>query len=906
MALMSICVNEVIHEDFQLSFVYGLYPHTARLRSWKSKKAMKQSTPSLKNELVGVACALTFATSVLAQGTVDINNHLVGALVTQVYWMNPMAVGSVQSGNGPNDTPAGTTDWNIFTPLSGTGFTAQVWAANGFDQPQSALQPAFPTTTFHTGPGAGFVSPTMATLTGVPPGGSATATLRVWDNQCGTITNWDQAQSHGVACGQSPLFNLCCVGGGIIPPPDLVGLQSFNLGGCLSPYFSAWSTQPIDQVVLQGETVTFVAQAGGCPTPSYQWFHDGVPVTSNSLCTCYTYQITNVQPSDAGNYWAVAYGLSVDHSATNSTSAVATLTVHTLPTITAQPRTQADKLGTSADFWVLADGVPPLTYQWFFNASPIPNAISNHLYFPILQSSQSGTYQVVVTGPFGSVTSAPALLYVLPNRPTIVASPPSWTVEPGSTVDFSVVANGTPPLGYQWFFNATNAIPGAANALLELTNVQFSQVGSYRVVVTGPYGSVTSAPAMLTVVARPPTIVFSPNSLTVDLGWTAYFSVVANGTPPLNYQWFFNSTNVMPAGVNAELFLPNVQFSQAGNYQVVVTSPYGSITSAPALLTVSAHPPTIAISPRSQTVGLASNVEFYVVANGTPPFGYQWFFNVTNAIPSTVGEMLELTNVQFSQAGSYTVLVTNAFGSAVSTPAMLTVEAPALPVLKTKPVTQTTEIGSAAAFQVRAEGYPPVSYYWLFNETNVVTSASEDDALLLTDVQPIQAGAYAAVVTNILGAVTSAPALLNVIPPVPRRMVPAVAMSGQPGSLLNLDFTDALNTPADWRLLESVYLTNAPLWYVDLSTPLPPQTFYRAWQSTAASEPPTLNIYMIPAFSLTGQTGNSIRVDYINKFGPIDAWVTLATVSLTNSTQLFLDTSMVGQPPRLYRVIQMP
>jgi hypothetical protein len=49
-----------------------------------------------------------------------------------------------------------------------------------------------------------------------------------------------------------------------------------------------------------------------------------------------------------------------------------------------------------------------------------------------------------------------------------------------------------------------------------------------------------------------------------------------------------------------------------------------------------------------------------------------------------------------------------------------------------------------------------------------------------------------------------------------------------------------------------------------------------------------------------------VRVDCINQFGPNDAWVTLATVSLTNTSQLYFDISAPGQPPRLYRLVPSP
>jgi hypothetical protein len=57
---------------------------------------------------------------------------------------------------------------------------------------------------------------------------------------------------------------------------------------------------------------------------------------------------------------------------------------------------------------------------------------------------------------------------------------------------------------------------------------------------------------------------------------------------------------------------------------------------------------------------------------------------------------------------------------------------------------------------------------------------------------------------------------------------------------------------------------------------------------------------------LTGNIGASWRVDCINQLGPIDAWVTLDTVTLTNTSQLYFDVSAVKQPQRLYRLLPGP
>lgn len=83
--------------------------------------------------------------------------------------------------------------------------------------------------------------------------------------------------------------------------------------------------------------------------------------------------------------------------------------------------------------------------------------------------------------------------------PTIVTPPADQRVSPGGTATFTVVAQGTGALSYQWFFQATNMLPGAVEATLSLRKVQESEAGEYFVVVSNNAGSVTSTVARLTV-----------------------------------------------------------------------------------------------------------------------------------------------------------------------------------------------------------------------------------------------------------------------------------------------------------------------------------------------------------------------------------------------------------------------
>jgi hypothetical protein len=142
-----------------------------------------------------------------------------------------------------------------------------------------------------------------------------------------------------------------------------------------------------------------------------------------------------------------------------------------------------------------------------------------------------------------------------PVAPSINTQPASQTVQVGDTVNFSVSASGTPPLTYQWYFNATNALLGATNANLTLPNVQLYEAGTYSVIVTNNTGSATSSVAQLTVnaVLPPPLPIYDP------LNYAAGTPLAAQG------QWVLNggASSTIEAG---NLALPGLALPSGNRY----------------------------------------------------------------------------------------------------------------------------------------------------------------------------------------------------------------------------------------------------------------------------------------------------------------------------------------------------
>lgn len=294
----------------------------------------------------------------------------------------------------------------------------------------------------------------------------------------------------------------------------------------------------------------------------------------------------------------------------------------------------------------------------------------------------------------------------------------------------------------------------------------------------------------------------------------------------------------------------------------------------------------------------------------TGDFGYGTIFMVrTNGSGYAVLRKFTGADGYWPAAGllldGTTLYGTTCSGGLSSNGVVFALTLPSPPTILIPPATQTAEVGTTRELSVKALGSQPLAYKWSLNGT-IVPSAT-NSVLQLKSVQPSDEGAYTVLITNASGAVTSPPATLAVIHALQRRLVPALSLVGETGVSFHLENRNALDTTGNWLPLDTVTLTNPPQWYFDLTLPLPSQRFYRVWQTGSPVLPPSLDLPgIVPAITLTGNVGDFLRLDYINQVGPIDAWVTLATVTLTNSSQLYFDTSVIDQPPRLYRIVPLP
>jgi hypothetical protein len=236
-----------------------------------------------------------------------------------------------------------------------------------------------------------------------------------------------------------------------------------------------------------------------------------------------------------------------------------------------------------------------------------------------------------------------------------------------------VAASGSPAPTYQWRKGGAN-LAGRTSATLSLTAVVAGDAGSYDCVATNSAGTATSMAATLTVNAAntAPAFTTQPTSQSAAAGGSATFTVTASGSPTPALQWRKGGVN-LAGRTAATLVLTSVGSGDAGSYDCVATNVAGTVTSTAATLTVAAAaPPSISRQPAPMNSLPGSGAFFYVQASGSG-ISYQWRKNGT-AIAGATQVSLALANVQASDAGAYSVLITDSTGAQVaSTAASLTV-----------------------------------------------------------------------------------------------------------------------------------------------------------------------------------------------------------------------------------------
>jgi hypothetical protein len=411
--------------------------------------------------------------------------------------------------------------------------------------------------------------------------------------------------------------------------------------------------QPHSVSAAAGTSVSFSVQAAGSPVLAYQWSFEGINIAG---ATNSSYSISNVQQSHGG-----AYAVAVQNSVGVVSSSPANLRVlPAVPTVLTNPLSQNVPAGSDVQLSIAASGTAPITYQWWFNGSPLPASVGTPLLLTNVQTSHSGYYSVFLSNSVGQIFSEPASLTVSPSSPWFLSQPTGKSGVVGNVITLNAEARGSLPLFYQWRKDGLT-LPAGANSSLVLSNVTIEQSGLYDLVVYNGGGSITSVTAIVTITGAPPAFVQQPSNTTVNQGATLNLNSLASGTDPMSYQWWFNKLPI-PNQTARSLTITNVAATVGGDYFVVASNSFGRATSVTASVTVQTGPQFTAVL-SNQLFRAGQHVTIAVQAQGAAPLTYFWSYN---GLPyrSGTNSALILAKVQPAQAGVYGVVASNSVGTA--------------------------------------------------------------------------------------------------------------------------------------------------------------------------------------------------------------------------------------------------
>jgi hypothetical protein len=354
---------------------------------------------------------------------------------------------------------------------------------------------------------------------------------------------------------------------------------------------------------------------------TFNWSTSSV-MTGNRVVSTEFEVATNV-PAGVYSLVAVANGISSDP---------VTFFLGSLA-ITAQPQNKTVLEGQSASFTVGAAGDVPIAYQWQKEGTDVFGATSSTYSIVAAQASDAGGYSAVVTNATGAITSSVATLVVIPTVPLPFALN-------NSSVVWTNIAGGV------WYGQTNISHDGVASAQTFL--ITNGQQAVLRTTVTGP--GTLSFWCKVSSQADSDLLSFSVNGtnqlvLSGEVDWEQHSFYLPAGL--LSLSWSYTKDASGSAGQDAA-WLDEVSYVLGG------TAPF------------------VSTQPADQTSFGGTPVTFTVGANGTPALGYQWRFN-QNAIAGATGSSLSIAAPVSAQNGAYSVSITNAYGSIVSSNGLLAV-----------------------------------------------------------------------------------------------------------------------------------------------------------------------------------------------------------------------------------------
>jgi hypothetical protein len=515
--------------------------------------------------------------------------------------------------------------------------------------------------------------------------------------------------------------------------------QAFGIVNSTSPTALVITSQPSSQTVAPGGKASFSVAATGYPTPTPTWYFDEAPYPSG---TNFVLTVTNVAATNAGSYFVV-----LTNTSSTVTSAVVTLTVSTNIV-----STNFTFLATSASGGIAADSILSLS------TNPVSETVlaaldtslsclsfnTNHVLYganDVLYRIDTNSWATTAIGPILTTNDEPLTLSGMAFSPQDIlygiAAQALYTINTNSAV--AALVNSYQD---QEFYDIS-AIAFGPDGVLYGGEFDLYTIDPTSGVVTYEIGALLGQSIL--------------GDMKVGADGYIYFNGGDDSNPDLNlYQLNPLTAQVSRvAGFNSDLV--GLAFYPA---------PFDS------------KPPSVTSPPVNEVAALGGIITLSVTATGSGPLTYQWsdgqgIVQDGSRISGARTSSVTISNLMQSDAGTYSVAISNSFGALTNTVATLVVGAG--PVITVQPVASTRIVeGRNLTLNVAASGAAPLLYQWMIGDTIIAGATSRTLTLTANPVNGVTNPFYAVLIHNSFGATLSGPAEVLVLPDITK---PSVAIT---------------------------------------------------------------------------------------------------------------------------------
>lgn len=468
------------------------------------------------------------------------------------------------------------------------------------------------------------------------------------------------------------------------------------------------------------------------------------------------------------------------------------------PVIVGQLNQILECVGSEALLKITATGAEPLTYQWYQDGTPV-GINSNQLYFASLTTANNGAYYCNVSNAEGNVDSEIILVTAVESAPVINSISTENNLVCVGTENILTVDYTGQNSHVKWYLEGGFVGYGSPIDYL-ITNAQQTNQGNYYCEVYNVCGMVESEAVNIDIVSHA-NIVTQPTTQTICEGEDAVFSPVAEGDY-INYKWL--ADDVMIIGeTNTTLTITAPAHPHSVVYKYIAYNVCNSDTSNGVYISINTLP-SISAHPVNYQECVGDTITLYATATATTVVNYQWYDGNSQLIDGATETSLPVVLAENDTAYYYCV-VSNNCGSVNTDTAEIITRMP--PVITQQPVGDELCVGDDISMQLKAVGFEPISYQWLFNETDVSganISGDEGQVLTISAITEGQQGIYTCHVSNVCGFVISDEAIVTVnTPPLVTEQPEDLIICAEEELSISFNHSGTQPISFEWRLLES-------------------------------------------------------------------------------------------------------